>query len=69
MKEAMPLICDYGFNKLRLHRIEGIVETENNNCKNVMAKLDFQHEGTMKECEFKNGKFISLEIYAKVKTN
>jgi ribosomal-protein-alanine N-acetyltransferase len=69
MKEAMPLICDYGFKKLGLHRIEGIVETENQNCKNVMAKLDFQHEGTMKECEIKNGKFISLDIYAKVNTN
>lgn len=68
MKEAMPLICDYGFDNLELHRIEGFVESENKNCKNAMAKLDFQHEGTMKECEIKNGKFISLDIYAKVKT-
>ena len=68
MKEAMPLICDYGFHSLGLHRIEGIVESENSNCKNAMAKLDFLHEGTMKECEIKNGKFISLDIYAKVKT-
>lgn len=67
MTEAMPVICNYGFNNLGLHRIEGIVETENQNCKNAMAKLDFQHEGTMKECEIKNGKFISLDIYAKVK--
>lgn len=69
MKEAIPLICDYGFNNLELHRIEGFVESENKNCKNAMAKLDFQHEGTMKECEIKNGKFISLDIYAKVKTS
>ncbi|TDP01687.1 GNAT family N-acetyltransferase [Flavobacterium sp. 245] len=68
MKEAMPLICNYGFNNLELHRIEGFVDSENKNCKNAMAKLDFQHEGTMKECEIKNGKFISLDIYAKVKT-
>ena len=68
MKEAMPLICNYGFDNLELHRIEGFVECENKNCKNAMAKLDFQHEGTMKECEIKNGKFISLDIYAKVKT-
>ena len=68
MKEAMPLICNYGFNNLELHRIEGFVESENTNCKNAMAKLDFQHEGTMKECEIKNGGFISLDIYAKVKT-
>ena len=67
MKEAMPLICDFGFDKLGLHRIEGFVESENTNCKNAMAKLDFQHEGTMKDCEIKNGKFISLDIYAKIK--
>lgn len=67
MKEAMPLICNYGFENLGLHRIEGFVESENKNCKNAMAKLDFQYEGTMKECEIKNGKFISLDIYAKVK--
>jgi ribosomal-protein-alanine N-acetyltransferase len=67
MKEAMPLICDFGFDKLGLNRIEGFVESENTNCKNAMAKLDFQHEGTMKNCEIKNGKFISLDIYAKVK--
>ena len=68
MKEAMLLICNYGFDNLELHRIEGFVESENKNCKNAMSKLDFQHEGTMKECEIKNGKFISLDIYAKTKT-
>lgn len=67
MKEAMPLICDFGFNQLGLHRIEGFVESENKNCKNAMYRLDFQHEGTMKDCEIKNGKFISLDIYAKLK--
>ena len=69
MTDAMPLICNYDFDKLGLHRIEGIVETENTNCKKAMAKLDFQHEGTMRECEIKNGKFISLDIYSKPKGN
>ena len=68
MTEAMPLICDYGFNKLGLHRIEGFVESNNTNCKNAMAKLDFHHEGTMIDCEIKNGKFISLDIFSKIKT-
>lgn len=69
MIEAMPLICDFGYDKLRLHRIEGFVEAENRNCKNAMAKLDFRHEGTMIDCEFKNGKFISLDIYAKIRND
>ena len=68
MTEAMPLICNYGFDELELHRIEGFVESGNTNCKKAMAKLDFQHEGTMKDCEIKNGKFISLDIYSKIKT-
>jgi len=68
MTEAMRLIYNYGFDELGLHRIEGFVETENKNCKNAMAKLDFQHEGTMKDCEIKNGQFISLDIYVKLKT-
>jgi len=66
--EAVPLVCDYGFNNLGLHRIEAIIETENKNSKTVMTKLNFSHEGTMKECEIKNGKFISLDIYALLKS-
>lgn len=67
MTEAMPVICNYGFNELGIHRIEGIVETKNSLCKKAMTKLKFEHEGTMKECEIKNGNFISLDIYAKFK--
>lgn len=64
MVEAMPLICDYGFDKLGLLRIEGFVESGNWNCKRAMAKLDFRFEGTMKDCEMKNGRLISLDVYA-----
>ncbi len=67
MTEVMPFICEFGFNNLGLHRIEGIVETENLNCKNAMKKLGFNLEGTMQDCEIKNGKFISLHIYARLK--
>ena len=67
MTEAMPVICNYGFKELGIHRIEGMVETENSLCKKAMTKLKFEHEGTMKECEIKNGNFISLDIYAKFK--
>lgn len=53
---------------LEFIEIEGFVESDNQNCKKAMAKLDFQLEGIMKDCEIKNGKFISVEIYAKLKT-
>jgi ribosomal-protein-alanine N-acetyltransferase len=65
MKETIPIISDYGFNQLKLNRIEGFVETENTNCKKAISKLDYQHEKTMKDCEIKNGKLISVDLYAK----
>ncbi len=66
MQEAMPLICNYGFETLGLRRIEGFVDSKNANCKRAMAKLDFNFEGTMVDCEIKDGEFASIDIYAKL---
>lgn len=66
MKEAIPLLCNYAFTNLQLHRIEGFVDSKNENCKRALSKLDFQFEGTMKDCELKQDQFISLEIYSKI---
>lgn len=67
--EALSIICRYGFEKEKLHRIESFVETENQNSIKVMNALDFEHEGTLKECEIKNGKYINLHIFAKINQN
>jgi len=66
MTQAMPIICEYGFSELGLHRIEAFVETENTACKNAMRKLGFMLEGTMRDCEIKDGGFISLDVYSKL---
>lgn len=67
MNETMPVICEYAFNELHLHRIEGLIETNNTACIAAIEKLGFEYEGTMSDCEVKNGTFISLAIYAKLK--
>ena len=64
--EAVPLICEYGFREMMLHRIEAMVETENIKSKNALLKLKFEHEGTLKDCEIKNSRYISLDIFAKL---
>jgi len=69
MQEAFPLICDYGFNTLDLNRIEGFVDSENINCKKAVEKLNFKFEGTMRECEIKEGKHLSVDIYSKLKSD
>jgi ribosomal-protein-alanine N-acetyltransferase len=50
---------------LKRNRIEGFVEADNLNRKNAMSKLHFKNERTMKDCEIKNGKLMSVDVYAK----
>lgn len=64
INEAITIVCNYGFNNLNLHRIEAIVESENNNSKKLLEKNKFQYEGTLRECELKNEKYISLDYYS-----
>ncbi|APG59888.1 GNAT family N-acetyltransferase [Christiangramia salexigens] len=64
MSEVMPVILNYGFENLYLNRIEGIVESENEKCRQAMNKINFRHEGRMRQAEQKHGKFIDLDIYA-----
>ena len=67
MTEVMPIILNHPFDNIGLHRIEGFVDPMNVNCKKALAKLNFAHEETMQDCEFKDGAFISLDIFAKLK--
>lgn len=64
LREVMPVILDYGFNELGLHRVEGFVDHHNSKCKKALDKINFQYEGTMRDCEFKDGVFHSIDVYA-----
>lgn len=65
MKNAIPLVCNYAFDVLNIHRIEALVESENNNSKKLLEKLNFNFEGRLVDYEIKNGNYISLDSYAK----
>lgn len=65
MVKAVPLVCEYAFQTLKIHRIEAMVETENKASKQLLAKLNFNFEGTLIDYEIKNGAYISLDSYAK----
>lgn len=64
-KEAVELILDFAHEALHLQRIEAYVEVENHNSKRVLEKLGFILERTMSNCEEKNGKLISLDVFVK----
>ena len=66
ISECMPLVCNYAFAELKLHRIEAFVETKNSNCTKLLKKFHFNLEGTMKDYEIKKEAFVSLDIYSKL---
>lgn len=67
LKEVMPKLFEIGFTKLNLNRIEGYVVNENTKCKKALEKVNFTYEGTMRECEIKDGNKISVDFYSILK--
>ncbi|MDQ4140324.1 MAG: GNAT family N-acetyltransferase, partial [Bacteroidota bacterium] len=68
MYEAVDACLDFVFNELRLHRLEAYVETLNHASAALLQKLRFQHEGTLRDYEYKNGKYITIAIYSRLCT-
>lgn len=64
IQEATPKVFQYAFEEMKLHRIEAFVESENKASQTALTRLGFQHEGCMRDAEFKNGRFISIEVFA-----
>ncbi|HKX87111.1 MAG TPA: GNAT family N-acetyltransferase [Flavobacterium sp.] len=65
--EAIQLIVDYGFNKMKMHSLEGIIDPENKGSARVLEKNGFVKEAHFKENEFFDGKFIDSVIYSLLK--
>ena len=55
--EAMQLLIAYGFENLKLHRIELDVYDYNKRAIALYKKLGFKKEGILREHNFYNGKF------------
>lgn len=64
MTEAVPVIINYAFATMDIHRIEAVVENGNDDSARLLKKLHFNYEGTLVDSEIKNGQFISLQYWA-----
>ena len=64
MTEALGLIHEYGFYTINLNRIEALVIPENNASINVLKKLGFQEEGTLREWGFWKDNFHTVKIFS-----
>lgn len=64
VQEALEAVIHYLFFTKGLHRLEALIETENGSSARVVERAGFVLEGTLRECEMKNGRYISLWLYS-----
>lgn len=66
MNEALQLALEYGFEKIKLHSIEAIIDPDNIASAKLLEKNKFRKEAYFKENCFFEGKFYDSVIYSKV---
>ena len=67
ISEAIRLITNFGFNKLKLKRIYATVFAGNRKSAGVLEKNGFKLEGLLIKDILKNGKLYDSHLYAKIK--
>jgi [ribosomal protein S5]-alanine N-acetyltransferase len=56
MSEALPAVIEYGFDKMKLHRIEAMLNPDNVASLKLLGAQGFVKEGYLREHYFKDGK-------------
>lgn len=64
MTEALRAVVDFGFDALRLNRIEAQHETNNPASGRVMAHAGMLYEGTLRQRLKNKGRFVDVALYA-----
>ncbi len=67
MTEALPIVLDFGFNKLKLHRIEALVAPWNEPSIKLLNRFGFIKEGTRRQDYLLDGKFEDSDSYSLLK--
>jgi [ribosomal protein S5]-alanine N-acetyltransferase len=64
MKKAMRAVIDYAFSEMKLLRLEAVTRNENKASMQLLKKLDFVHEGTLKNYRYFDNKAWDIEMFA-----
>lgn len=69
MHEANHAVIQYGFDVMKLHSIEGVIDPDNISSQKVLERLGFILEGHFRESEFWNGRFTDKKVYSLLSRN
>ncbi len=64
VSEAIKKIVSFGFDEMKLHSIEAIIDPENFASEKVLQKNGFVKEAHLKENEYYEGRFLDSVIYS-----
>jgi ribosomal-protein-alanine N-acetyltransferase len=64
VSEALKKVVEYGFNEMKLHSIEAILDPENKGSEKVLLKNGFVKEAHLIENEYYEGRFLNTMIYS-----
>lgn len=67
--EALHLVVGFAFAGLKLHRVVGEVFAWNAASCRVFEKCGFRHEGTLRDHRYKQGAWITCEIYGRLESD
>lgn len=67
MLEALSALINYGFEEYKLNRIEAKVEINNLPSQNLLERLGFIKEGTLREYEKSNDIYQDIVMYSMLK--
>lgn len=67
MTEAMTAILDYGFNSMKLHRVEAMIATYNVPSLKLAEKFGFTQEGILREHYSVEGKMENSVVFSLLK--
>lgn len=66
VSEALQKVVAYGFDEMKLHSIEAILDPENLGSEKVLLKNGFVKEAHFIENEFYEGRFLDTLIYSRL---
>jgi [ribosomal protein S5]-alanine N-acetyltransferase len=64
--EALRAIIQYGFDEMKLHSIEAVIDPENLASERVLQKCGFKKEAHFRENEYWQGRFLDTVVYSRL---
>jgi RimJ/RimL family protein N-acetyltransferase len=67
--EAVRLLIEHGFDKMKLHRIMLYVFSTNLRAMHVYKKNGFQQEGVLREAAFIDGRWLDVNVFGLINSS